>query len=327
MFKKKNYISVRVKKIRTATDAQNAARHGARAKGSFKTSAVDLERSHLNGHWRFDPDGVDFVEVGDCPDYWDELEKCRKGMKAKGRKNGAVGSEMMFTASPAFFKDRSGAIDDDKARKWAKACLTLAKERYGAKCVAARLDMDETTPHLSVFILPTYEKSYAGQKRKSTRAPRRTVSHNKVFGGPDDHRLLQDWAADGLQLQGFNLHRGIPVEISRAKHFRPDGAVYNAVAKVWRRLAEREKKVELENKKSAGWLRQVAEVLEPHRHLLPPNLLGGMDKLAGRLEQPREPLQPVDDQITRQVASSSDRRSPEPDAQDQPAPAPKPPGM
>ena len=164
------YSCVRVKKIKSATDAQNLTRHGQRAKGSFKASAVDLDRSHLNGHFVFDADAVNFKKVDECPDYRELLDTATKRLNAKRPKNGVFGTEMMFTASPDLFKDKDGNVDIDHARAWGDACLELARDKYGAKCVAARLDLDETTPHLSVFILPTYRKSYSGEKRKSTSA-------------------------------------------------------------------------------------------------------------------------------------------------------------
>lgn len=303
------YSCVRIKKIRTATDAQQATRHGRRAKGSFRKSAVDLERSHLNCHWQYDPDTEDLERVGEGVDVGAALESRRGHLKAKRAKNSAYGTEMMFTASPTLFRGSDGQIDNDQAKAWAKACLDLAQDRYPGMCVGARLDLDETTPHLSVFILPVYEKTYGGEKRKSTKAPRRTVSHNKVFGGPKDLSHLQDWAADGLKAAGFGVERGRSVNITRAINFRPDGQIYQKLVAMWRKVKKEENEVDKRHK----ILSKIAGIFSAESHRLTEDGRNAIRAAAG--------LKPLS------RASSSDRPSPELDAQDQVSPAPRPPRM
>ncbi|WP_170421304.1 plasmid recombination protein [Ruegeria arenilitoris] len=242
------FSCVRIQKIRSAVDARNATKHGRRERGAFGKSRVDLERSHLNLHWRFDADLHELKLVDECPDYREALEARRDQLGARRPKNGTFGTEMLFTASPSLFRRSCGDVDLEIAKVWARSCLDLAEARYSGMCVAARLDLDETTPHLSVFILPTYEKSYGGEKRQSKRKPRRTVSHNKVFGGPEQLSMLQDWLADGLKEQGFCVERGLPVEVTRARNFRPDGAIYQKLKDWWGLLKKRE--AELDRKEA-----------------------------------------------------------------------------
>lgn len=237
------YSCVRIKKIRTATDARNAYRHGARIRGSFGKSAVDLRRSHLNQHFTFNPDAFEFEQVAQCPDYREEIEARRVAAGARRPKNGTFATEVMFTASPSLFKSDDGSVDLERARSWARACLDISQEKYGNQCIAARLDLDETTPHLSVFILPMYEKTYGGANRRSSRKPRRTVSHNKVFGGPDDLRKMQDWAAVQLKAKGFDVVRGRPVEETKARNFQPDGRRHEDLQKMQEALKEKEEKL------------------------------------------------------------------------------------
>jgi len=267
----KKFISVRTKKIRTLGDAANFTRHGKREKGSFAKSKVDLERTYLNMHFAWDQDVEGLDEVAACPDYGKALEDRRKAVGAKGTKNGAVGTEMMFTCSPEVLRGPDGQIDLDKSRQWARDCIELAEQKYPGMCVAARVDLDETTPHASVFILPTYEKTYGGEKRKSTRKPKRGVSHNKVFGGRADHSLMQDWLADGLVKKGWNVERGIPVEITRAKNFRPDGQMYQLLKDWWMKLKKREADVKKRENHAAGMygiIRDMSQGLDKHREYL-----------------------------------------------------------
>jgi len=303
------YSCVRIKKIRTASDARNAYRHGARERGAFGKSAVDLDRTHLNQHWSFDPDSQELELVDKCPDYRAALETRREQLGAKRPKNGVFGTEMMFTASPSLFKGSDGQIDNDQAKAWAKACLDLAQAKYPGLCVAARLDLDETTPHMSVFIMPVYEKTYSGEKRKSTRKPKIAVSHNKVFGGPDDLSLLQDWAADGLKNKGFGVERGRSVDITRAVNFRPDGKIYEKLLAMWKKLKKEKHDVDKRHK----ILSKIAGIFSAESHLLTNDGRNAIRAAAG--------LKPLSQ------ASSSDRPPQEPDAQDQVSPAPRPRGM
>lgn len=268
--KQPTYSCVRIKKIRTATDARNAYRHGARIRGSFGKSAVDPYRSHLNQHFSFNPDTSEFEQVAQCPDYREEIEARRDAAGARRPKNGTFATEMMFTASPALFSASDGSTDLDKAHAWAIACLDISQEKYGNQCIAARLDLDETTPHLSVFILPMYEKTYGGANRTSRRKPRRTVSHNKVFGGPDDLRKMQDWAADNLRNKGFDVVRGRPVEETKARNFQPDGQRHKQLQEMREALAEREEKLQAKLNKILEALKVVGRAFRSEEHKLSP---------------------------------------------------------
>lgn len=283
----KKFISVRIKKIRTMTDASNLTRHGRREKGSFAKSAVDLERSHLNMHFAWDQDLEELDQVETCPDYGQALEARRELLGAKRAKNSSVGTEMLFTCSPDVLRGSDGAIDLDKSRKWARDCMKLAEEKYGSMCVAARVDLDETTPHVSIFILPTYEKTYSGKKRQSTRKPKTAVSHNKVFGGRSDLSLMQDWMADSLVKKGWNVERGIPVAITRAKNFRPDGQIYKTMRNWWKNLQKREASIEKREKHAAGMygiIRDMSQGLDQHRDVLTGPMKKALDWVMERPE-------------------------------------------
>ena len=143
---------------------------------------------------------------------------------AKWRKGAIVGTEMLFIASPGFFGP-PGPRRDEKARRWAEDCLRAVMKRYPRQIAAARLDLDETTPHFSVFMLPTYRKEYAGTERKSTRKPRLTISHNQTFGTPESLSALQDWAAEAMQEAGHALERGNPRQPRGRTIRRPQRAV------------------------------------------------------------------------------------------------------
>ena len=215
-------IAIRVKPLKQWSDVSNATRHGKR---EDPAKHVDRVRTHLNQHWRSmtDPENPEKrrlfpqAEPVDIAEAFRDLAQHRG---AKWRKGAIVGTEMLFIASPGFFGP-PGPRRDEKARRWAEDCLRAVMKRYPRQIAAARLDLDETTPHFSVFMLPTYRKEYAGTERKSTRKPRLTISHNQTFGTPESLSALQDWAAEAMQEAGHALERGEPKATKGADHTTP----------------------------------------------------------------------------------------------------------
>ena len=311
-----SFSAVRVRKVRTSSDAVNSTKHGQRKKGYLGKSRIDPERTHLNQHWVFDNDAQGLERVAECPNYHKAIEDRRKQVGATRAKNGVFGTEMMFIASRDVFLGDDGQIDDEIAAKWAKDCLELAEKKYPGMCVAARLDLDETTPHLSIFMMPHYEKTYGGEKRQSKRVrkPKVTLSHNKVFGGPDNLSHLQDWAADGLKNRGWDVNRGIPVEVTRAKNARPDGAAYAVIIDIWQKLKRREEYLARRDEKITAWVEQVSQALMPFRDLMPEKLRTGLDFLISAFE--KEKLEPTEhpDVLIKKALSRKKERIDEPAA-------------
>ena len=213
-------IAIRVKPLKQWSDVSNATRHGKR---EDPAKHVDRTRTHLNQHWLYEagPDGKGSINLKDEPiDIEQAFVGLAKSQGVKWRKGAIVGTEMLFIASPGFFGP-PGPIRDARARKWSVDCLKAVVKKYPGQVAAARLDLDETTPHFSVFLLPQYVKDYAGEERKSTRKPKRAISHNQVFGTPDKLSALQDWAADAMKAAGHKLERGEPKTAKGADHVTP----------------------------------------------------------------------------------------------------------
>lgn len=219
-----NKIAVRVKPLKQWSDVSNATRHGKREDPS---KHVDRSRTHLNKHWVSmdvpNPDGSmgrKLMPTSEAPDIAAAFKDLAEKRGAKWRKGAIVGTEMLFIASPDFFGP-AGPERDKLAAEWANKCLRAALKKYPGQVAAARLDLDETTPHFSIFLIPTYQKSYDGEKRQSSRKPKRTISHNQVFGTPEKLSALQDWAAAEMKAAGYKLERGEPKTKKGADHNTP----------------------------------------------------------------------------------------------------------
>lgn len=80
-----------------------------------------------------------------------EIKRSTEATGRKMRKDAVVAVEYVFTASPEFW-DRS----DEQIKKFTNAASDWLKETYSdGKIIAASVHLDETTPHISVFITPT----------------------------------------------------------------------------------------------------------------------------------------------------------------------------
>lgn len=233
-----NKIAIRVKPLKRWADVSNMTRHGKREDPSRH---VNRDHTHQNIHFSFveiehqtdergtvtqhgdfgvfEHDGLNGLDIGE------QFQNLAEESGASWRKNAIVGTEMLFIASPGFFKGERGSEERrDHARDWARDCISELRRKYPGQLACARLDLDETTPHLSVFMLPMYEKAYKATKRtvKRKRAPRKTISHNQVFGTPESLSELQDWAAAAMKRRGHQLERGERKENKGPDHKTPE---------------------------------------------------------------------------------------------------------
>ena len=112
--------------------------------------------------------------------------------------------EILLTASPEYFRpddpSKYGDYQTDKLADWKKATVDWLKREYGDKIVRAELHLDEATPHIHAYLVPTDENGQLNCK--------------KIFGGRAKMFAFQDSYAAATQHLG--LERG--VKNSQAEH-------------------------------------------------------------------------------------------------------------
>ena len=112
--------------------------------------------------------------------------------------------EILLTASPEYFRpddpSKYGDYQADKLADWTAATVKWLKQEYGDKIVRAELHLDEATPHIHAYLVPTDEN---GQ-----------LNFKKIFGGRAKMFAFQDSYAAATQHLG--LERG--VKNSQAEH-------------------------------------------------------------------------------------------------------------
>lgn len=127
----------------------------------------------------------------------DALRLMRQRLPEKRRKDAVLLIEYMMTASPEFWKN----ADDFKKERFFKLSLNWLKNKYGEKnIIVATVHNDETSPHLSVFVVPVTQDGRLSAK---------DFIGNKTQMSADQTGYWQ-------KVAGLGLQRGI--EGSRAKH-------------------------------------------------------------------------------------------------------------
>lgn len=125
-----------------------------------------------------------------------EIERVNESRGRKMRKDAVVAIEYVMTTSPEWFsdnpKEREKQADNfaKEARKW------LEKTIPDGKVIAAQVHMDETTPHLSIFITPTHRLS----------DDKFSFSAREFLGGYEALQKQQDSFAEHMKPLG--LERG-----------------------------------------------------------------------------------------------------------------------
>lgn len=116
------------------------------------TSAIDLERSHLNE-----------TLVGSEEGLFASLQKFFEG----GPKPPAKQAEkpylrIVVSASAEYFRpedpDAVGTWDQDRLDVWRKATMDQLRAEHGEDLIYAELHLDEDTPHIHAIVAPTYRK-------------------------------------------------------------------------------------------------------------------------------------------------------------------------
>ena len=119
------------------------------------------------------------------------------------RSKNVVADEMIFTASPGFFK----GLKNKDIKKWADTCKEFVYQDLGYKkeqVLHATVHMDEKTPHIHCVVIPLVKKL-----DKRTNTERYTISKKQYIRDNKHLSELQDKYWERVPNKGFKLERGI----------------------------------------------------------------------------------------------------------------------
>jgi hypothetical protein len=187
-----NFAILRTKKLKTIPNISGSLRHQYRER---KTSNADPARRGLN--------------IESHTNSGEALAAIKARLKQLGkiRKNGVLAVEYLITASPEWFKT-DAACDRDEVgtgRRYFERSLEWLRKKHGEEnVICSVIHHDETSPHMSVFVVPALETPKGS--RLNARA---------FFGGRAVMSKLQTDFAEDVGAD-FGLQRGI--EGSQSRH-------------------------------------------------------------------------------------------------------------
>lgn len=186
-----SYAIMRCKKLSSMGSVASSLKHAYRER---ETPNADSSRTPDNEH-----------RAASSTD--EAMGKLREMLPEKRRKDAVIAVEYVLTASPDWWKQASQAQQVkffDQAQRW------LA-EKYGAdRIVTASIHRDETSPHLSAFVVPL---------TKDGRLSAKEFIGNKA-------QMTRDQTTFAAAVADLGLYRGI--EGSKARHTRVQ-AFYEAL--------------------------------------------------------------------------------------------------
>lgn len=194
-----SFAIIKVIRVRTRADLAGLTAHGRRTDPS---PHVDRSRSHLNHHW-----SPPALELDDPSDLTEAVDAVIAKAGAKTHRGSAVAADFHLGASPGFFEQKDGSWDFDRIGSWCKANRRAMMERFPGMIASMRLDLDESSPHIALYIVPLVTKT-----TKHGSGP--VVSFRKLLGGESKAEAstrmieLQDWYAE--QMKPLGLRRGVP---------------------------------------------------------------------------------------------------------------------
>jgi len=214
-----SFSCIRVKQLTNDSEAGAMAKHGRREIGA---KHVDASRTHLNRFYVSNAAG-ELVRADDAGrDVVGALKAVQEREKAVQRKGSySPGTHMILVASPGFFE---GDADGRKLEAWVDANLDWVRKRFPKMAAAARLDLDEATTHMDVFLVPLNRRRTKRGKAKVE------ISHRAVFSagrGPKSYALLQDEYAAAMA--PFGLKRGAKRVENQVRREHMPPAIYREI--------------------------------------------------------------------------------------------------
>ncbi|WP_120499038.1 plasmid recombination protein [Roseovarius sp. EL26] len=199
-------------------------------------SAVDPTRSHLNQ-----------VIIGTGMDIDLDVENYLNTIVVSEAKNASPDPfvTIILSASPEYFRpdgEDPGNEDPDRLKTWEEKTIAWVKETFAEDAVSLISNLDETTPHMHLAVVPTYlkkprkpDRKKAGESdEKFTTRVEEALSHpgvktlsrsrNKVFGRYNSFKLLREsyaraMAPLGLEYSLESFDPGMPADPRSAREY------------------------------------------------------------------------------------------------------------
>ena len=208
-----NYAIFRSEPIYTLNDLAQVGAHNKREKNAYKSNPdinrqltknnielVPLDKKYVKG---FHELTIEYKKEHDERMKTEREDRKRTYSQMLDRSKNVVADNLIFTASPKFFKD----MPKEEILRWGKTCMDFVYRDLGYKkeqVLHSTIHMDEKTPHIHCVVIPLVKKF-----DKRTNTERYTISKKQYITDNIHLSELQDKYCNRLNRNGFRLERGI----------------------------------------------------------------------------------------------------------------------
>lgn len=208
-----NYAIFRSQPIYTLNDLAQIGSHNQREKKAYNSNPDikleltknNIELKELNTKYvkGFHEITKEYKQEHDERMKTEREDRKRTYNQMLDRSKNIVADELLFTASPNFFK----SVDQKELKIWADTCMEFVYEDLGYKkeqVLHSTVHMDEKTPHIHCVVIPLVKKY-----DKRTNSERYTISKKQYIRDNNHLSELQDKYHERLVNKGFDLERGL----------------------------------------------------------------------------------------------------------------------
>ena len=256
-----DYAIFRCEPINTLGDLAQIGAHNKREKRAYKSNP-DIDISKSNQNIELKPLTSKYVKgfyelTKEYKKQHDERMKTEREDRKRtyrqmlDKSKSVVADELLFTATPTFFKN----MTDDDIKNWANTCMEFVYNDLGYtknQVLHATVHLDEKTPHIHCVVVPLVKKF-----DKRVNKEKWTISKKQYIKDKIHLSELQDKYHERLITKGYELERGI--KGSETKHVK-----IKDYKNITRKL---EQKLDIRNDKLDKALNTFSEKLKSNKNI------------------------------------------------------------
>lgn len=162
------YCITKFKKIKSNSEITEYAGHNMRTKISVsRNENIDIDLIKNNRRI------VNKFNVSKAPDLQKKINEYYDSLGIKVKKDNVLGIDFICTTSPEYWGDWKSQIGTPafelKLKEWQTIQMTQIGKEFGKDSIAyAELHLDETTPHIHIYIMPIDQKEVTFKNRHGT---------------------------------------------------------------------------------------------------------------------------------------------------------------
>lgn len=170
-----NYCITKFQKIKTNSEITEYAGHNLRTKiAASRNENIDGNRSTFNRRL------INKFGIKTHAELQQKINAHYTDLGIKVKKDNVLGIDFIVTTSPEYWGDWHSLIGtphfEQKLKAWEQIQIKQAEKEFGKDAIAyAETHLDETTPHIHIFIMPIDQKQQTFKNRHGTTVKEKTI--------------------------------------------------------------------------------------------------------------------------------------------------------